>query len=268
MSAESVSNVLPLSLDDVCVRRQGENLLDRVSLEIEGGGRTILVGPNGAGKSLLMRVCHGLLPPTSGRVRCGNGSPMDQRRRRRLAMVFQQPVLLRRSALSNVLHALSVQGVPWRKRDRAAREALSLFQLQAMARRPARMLSGGEQQRLALARAWALSPEIVFLDEPTSALDPTSTQAVEAAVNRFSAAGVTVIMATHDLAQARRLADSVVFMCGGLLLEHGPTERFFHNPRTREAAAFLSGDLVTGPLPRLVEAEAAWQNREAGTAGP
>lgn len=267
MSTVMNPEVLPLALDGVSVSWQGQTLLDRVTLNIPGGGRTILVGPNGAGKSLLMRVCHGLIPPSAGQVRCGNGSPMDPRRRRRLAMVFQQPVLLRRSALSNVLHALSVQGVPWRRRDRAARHALSLFHLEDLARRPARVLSGGEQQRLALARAWALSPEIVFLDEPTSALDPTSTQAVELAVNRFREAGVTVIMATHDLAQARRLADSVAFMCGGLLLEHTPATQFFNNPSTREAAAFLSGELVTGPLPRLVQEEAAWHNREAGTAG-
>jgi len=253
MSARERSPVLPLRLEDVSVVRHGQTLLDRVSLRLEGDGRTLLLGPNGAGKSLLMRVCHGLLAPTAGRVMYGASSLRTVEQRRRLAMVFQRPVLLRRSALANVLHALSVHGVPRRRRGQLAQEALALFSLQHLARRPARVLSGGEQQRLALARAWALAPDVVFLDEPTSALDPTSTQAVEQAVDRFRDAGVTVLMATHDLAQARRLADDVLFMCGGVLLEHTPAEAFFARPRTPEAAAFLRGDLVTGPFPRLVE---------------
>lgn len=253
MSAIATATALPLVLADVTVVRRGQRLLDVASLRIDGGGRTLLLGPNGAGKSLLMRVCDGLLEPTTGRVRWGGIAMLDAPRRRRLAMVFQHPVLLRRSTLGNMMHALSVHGVPWRRRGVVAREALALFSLQHLARRPARVLSGGEQQRLALARAWALAPEIVFLDEPTSALDPTSTQAVEQAVERFREAGVTVVMASHDLAQARRLADSVIFMCGGVPLEHTPAETFFTRPRTREAAAFLRGDLVTGPFPRLVE---------------
>ncbi|WP_440995791.1 ATP-binding cassette domain-containing protein [Arhodomonas sp. SL1] len=244
--------VLPLSLAGITYGHGDQVLLEDVSLRIEGGGNTVLLGPNGAGKSLLMRVCHGLLAPTRGQVRYA-GAPPARGHRRHLAMVFQQPVLLRRSSIANVRHALALHGVPFRHRKAHAQKALAVFQLDHLAHRPARVLSGGERQRLALARAWALSPAVVFLDEPTSALDPASTQSVEQAVTRFRADGVTVVMATHDLAQARRLADEVVFLCGGRVLEHTPAGRFFARPRTREASAFLRGDLLTGPFPRLIQ---------------
>ena len=237
-------SLLPLELEGVTFRHRGQTLLQPVDLRLERHGKTMLMGPNGAGKSLLMRICHGLLRPSAGTVRwAGNGATPEMVRRRQ-AMVFQRPVLLRRTALANVRYALSVQGVPRPQRRQRADEAIERFGLQAIAHRPARVLSGGEQQRLALARAWALRPEILFLDEPTSALDPAAIKAVEEAVEAFQADGTRILMSTHDLGQARRLADDVVFLVNGRLVERAPVGDFFEQPRTREAAAFVQGELV------------------------
>ncbi|MDR5904926.1 phosphate ABC transporter ATP-binding protein [Franzmannia qiaohouensis] len=241
--AESPS-LLPLELQGVTFRHRGLTLLEPMDLRLERNGKTMIMGPNGAGKSLLMRICHGLLRPTSGSVRwAGNGATPETIRQRQ-AMVFQRPVMLRRSALANVRYALSVQGVPRSERRWRADEAIERFGLQPIAHRPARVLSGGEQQRLALARAWALRPEILFMDEPTSALDPTAIKAVEEAVETFHSEGTRIVMTTHDLGQARRLADDVIFLVNGRLVEKAPVREFFEQPQSREAAAFVQGELV------------------------
>jgi tungstate transport system ATP-binding protein len=229
-----------LELRDVTFRRAGKELLARTNLVLGPVGRTVIMGPNGAGKSLLMRLAHGLIRPSQGAIvagRHGAGHP-------RQAMVFQRPVLLRRSAIANVTHALALNGIPRRLRRDRAQQALERFGLAGLAQRPARILSGGEQQRLALARAWVLEPDILFLDEPSSALDPAATKAVEDAINVFHANGTKIVMVTHDLGQARRLADDVVFMCCGRILEHTPAPRFFDTPQTAAATTFLRGDLI------------------------
>lgn len=237
-----MNGLMPLLLSGVCYQAQGMVLLDRVDLVLSQGQRTLVLGPNGAGKSLLLRLCHGLIQPTSGTIRWAGGklSTTDPAARRRQAMVFQRPVLLRRSAAANLAYARSVMG----DRGRSVWEALEAFGLTALADRPARVLSGGEQQRLALARAWICAPEMLFLDEPTASLDPAATRAVEAAVARFHAEGATVVMTTHDLGQARRLADRVLFMAGGRLIEDAPADQFFTQPATAAARSFLAGDLV------------------------
>lgn len=239
------NSLLPLELDRVSFRHQGQNLLQLPSLRLGIAGRTIIMGPNGAGKSLLMRLCHGLLQPSTGTIRwLGRPNASKHELRRRQAMVFQRPVMLRRSAEANVVYALAVQGLSRRESRRRAGEALEHMGLSALAQRPARVLSGGEQQRLALARAWALRPDVLFLDEPTSALDPAATKAVEDAVQIFSQSGTRIVMSTHDLGQARRLADEVIFLCKGKLLEQTPAEQFFNAPNSEEAAAFIRGELV------------------------
>lgn len=241
--AEALS-LLPLELQGVTFRRRGQTLLQPLDLRLERNGKTMIMGPNGAGKSLLMRICHGLLRPTGGSVHwAGNGATAETIRGRQ-AMVFQQPVMLRRSALANVRYALAVQGLPRRERRQRADEAVERFGLQSIAHRPARVLSGGEQQRLALARAWALRPEILFMDEPTSALDPAAIKAVEEAVETFHGEGTRIVMTTHDLGQARRLADEVIFLVNGRLVERAPVREFFEQPYSRQAAAFVQGDLV------------------------
>jgi tungstate transport system ATP-binding protein len=228
-------SILPLRAEGLGFAAGGVPILREVTLTIEAGPPTLVIGPNGAGKSVLLRLLHGLLTPGAGRVTwAGTG--------RRQAMVFQRPVLLRRSVLANVLYPLRLAGIG----DRAARaaEALALVGLAALADRPARRLSGGEQQRLALARAAALAPEVLFLDEPCASLDPAATRAVEEIVATLAARGTKIVMTTHDLGQARRLAGEVAFLHRGQVLEHGPAAQVFSHPATEEAAAFLRGELL------------------------
>jgi tungstate transport system ATP-binding protein len=233
--------ILPLRLEDVAFEADGRRIIDAVSLEIAAGPSTIILGANGAGKSVLMRLMHGLLAPTSGRLAWNEGE--GERVRHRQAMVFQRPVMLRRSALANVVYALELAGVPEGERERQALEALDEVGLRGASHRPARVLSGGEQQRLALARAWALHPEVLFLDEPTASLDPSATREIETVIKAFDAAGTKIVMATHNLGQARRLGDEVVYLSGGRVVERAPVERFFTQPATAEAAAFIKGEL-------------------------
>jgi tungstate transport system ATP-binding protein len=233
--------LLPLRLSEVSFAAGGRAIIDCISLEIEAGQSTIILGANGAGKSVLMRLMHGLLEPTSGRVEWSaqeaRGAPRKQ------AMVFQRPVMLRRSARANVAYALKMGGVAEGQRAPLVREALEGVGLAHLAHRPARVLSGGEQQRLALARAWALHPEVLFLDEPTASLDPSATREIEAVIRAFDAAGTKIVMATHNLGQARRLGDDIVFLDRGRLVERAPVEQFFSKPQSAQAAAFIKGEL-------------------------
>ena len=241
-------STLPLVLEDVVLKREDKVLLGPINLRLEPGGRTVIMGPNGAGKSLLLRLCHGLLQPTSGLVRCGGlGAPTLAGVRRRQAMVFQRPVMLRRSAIANVVYALNRQGIKGRDAQDQAMESLRLVGLETLANRSARVLSGGEQQRLALARAWVLQPEILFLDEPTSALDPAAAQSIEAAIKRFDALGTKIVMVTHNLGQARRLADECLFLAEGRVIEHAPASVFLAQPCSQEAVQFLAGEKGIDP---------------------
>ncbi len=238
--------ILPLELEAVAFEAGGRGLMHDISVRFSAGPRSIVLGPNGAGKSLLLRLCHGLLRPSRGRI-SWHGQPardLDRDTRRRQAMVFQRPVLLRRSALANVAYPLALRGMARGEARARASEALARAGLDGLADRPARVLSGGEQQRLALARAWVTEPEILFLDEPTASLDPAATRAVEELVLQIHRAGTKIVMTTHDLGQARRLAEEVLFLHHGRLIERGPAEAFFAAPRTPEAAAFIRGDLV------------------------
>src|SRR5512134_1217681 len=225
--AEALRMMLPLTLREVSFL----HIIKPLSLEIEAGPSTVILGANGAGKSVLMRLMHGLLAPTSGRIAWN--SPGRQ------AMVFQRPVMLRRSVLANVVYALNVAG----QRADGAMEALREVGLAHLAHKPARVLSGGEQQRLALARAWALHPEVLFLDEPTASLDPSATREIETVIRAFDAAGTKIVMATHNLGQARRLGDEVIYLHQGRVVERASADQFFSQPATAEAAAFIRGEL-------------------------
>jgi tungstate transport system ATP-binding protein len=234
--------IFPLILREVCFEVGGKPLIDHISYACEARPCTMVLGPNGAGKSLLLRLCHGLISPSSGWI-LWNG--LDVRAvRQSQAMVFQRPVLLRRTVDANIRYALSVRGIPRRQRRAIVSEALEQAGLLELSARPARVLSVGEQQRLALARAWALKPQVLLLDEPTASLDPAATQAVETLLGRIHRTGTSIIMTTHDLGQARRLADEVLFLHRGQLLEHGPAAEFFNKPQSQEAAAFLEGRLL------------------------
>jgi tungstate transport system ATP-binding protein len=232
------TSTLPIVFEGVAFAAGGTCILRDLTLAIEAGPPTVLIGPNGSGKTTLIKLAMGLLAPVGGSVRWAQ----PDRAARRQAIVFQKPVMLRRSAGRNVGYALKAAG---RSPDAAAvRQLLDRVGLEPLAGRPARRLSGGEQQRLALARALARDPEVLFLDEPTASLDPAATKAVEDIVARAAAGGVKIVMATHDLGQARRLAGDIVFLARGRLVEHAPAERFFPAPTTPEARAFVAGELV------------------------
>lgn len=232
--------ILPLSLEDMAYAPGGETLLSGVTLRVEAGRRLIVMGANGAGKSLFLRLCHGLIDPSAGRRLWASGEARPEAQ----AMVFQRPVLLRRSVAANLDYPLALRGLTRAARREAVSLTLHRFGLAAMADRPARLLSGGEQQRLALARAWAMRPQVLFLDEPSSALDPSATRIIEEIVAQFSDEGITIVMTTHDLGQARRLGQDVAFLHRGRLIEHRPAADFFAGPETPEARAFLAGDLI------------------------
>jgi tungstate transport system ATP-binding protein len=220
-----------------------KRVIDGIDLAIDSRRITAIMGPNGAGKSVLLRLMHGLIVPTKGEILWA-GRRMDRLTTRRQAMVFQRPVLLRRSVAANVSHALALRGVEREERAIRVDEALKLAGLEGHASRPARVLSGGEQQRLCLARALSLEPDVLFLDEPTSSLDPASTLAIERLLLDAQRRGIKVILVTHDVGQARRLAHDVIFLHHGRVIEHQDAESFFASPQSESARGFLSGGLV------------------------
>ncbi len=248
------SNILPLkpkgrqeagagfliSVDALGYRRGGRSLLDAVSFELSRDpGITVLLGPNGAGKSLLLRLIGGLIRPDSGTIRF---SPDF---RGPIGMVFQKPVLLRRSVRANLLHALAIARISRRERTGMLARLLVAADLTHCAESPARALSGGEQQRLAMARALVGDPGLLLLDEPTASLDPAATAAFEALVCKVAGEGARILLVTHDLHQARRIADDVLFLHKGRIFEHTPATTFFRAPASGEADAYCKGTLLT-----------------------
>jgi tungstate transport system ATP-binding protein len=210
----------------------------QVDLRIAAGERVALIGANGSGKSTLLRVLHGLLRPSAGSVLRDGAT--------RQAMVFQRPFALRMTALSNVALALWLRGTRWRDAKEQALLALGRVGLGAVALRNARTLSGGQLQRLALARAWVLKPQVLLLDEPTASLDPHAKREVEALMADFAASGMTLVFASHNLGQVKRLATRVVYMEQGRVLADLPVHAFFNGPlgqTSREAELFVRGEL-------------------------
>jgi tungstate transport system ATP-binding protein len=234
--------------DRLSLEINGKRLLDHVSFSLPRGEMTAVIGPNGAGKSLLLRLCHGLIRPSSGHLKWTNGDGLTGNavsdRSMHCAMVFQQPVMLRRSARANIEHGLSAIGMGRAESVQRAQAALERFGLSAFSNHPARLMSGGEQQRLAIARAWALSPKVIFLDEPCSQLDPGATRQIEDMLQALVADGMTMMMATHDLGQARRLVQNILFLHRGMLVESNTAEAFFAHPQSSEARRFIAGDLL------------------------
>ena len=232
---------LPINLMEAFILAGEVTILNGVSLTLQPGAPTMLIGPNGSGKTTLLRAAMGLIPLTSGAISWGGRETASAARR---AIVFQRPAMLRRSAEANIRYALNAAGVPRAQHDNRIAELLTLVGLDGFAMRPARRLSGGEQQRLALARALARDPAVLFLDEPTASLDPAATKAIEDIVRAVSARGVKVVMSTHDLGQARRLAGDIVLLHRGRLIEHSAAQDFFAQPKTDEARRFVAGELL------------------------
>jgi tungstate transport system ATP-binding protein len=232
---------LPLTFADVAVQAGATRVLDRISLSIAAGAPTVIIGPNGSGKTTLLRAAMGLLSPARGRITWAGqpAAPVEA-----MAIVFQRPVMLRRSCAANIRYALAAADTHEQGREARTDELLNLVGLERLAGRPARRLSGGEQQRLALARALARGPRVLFLDEPTSSLDPAATQEIEDLVRTISVQGVKVVMTTHDLGEARRLAGDIVLLNKGVVVEQTPSDAFFAGPRSVEGQRFIAGELL------------------------
>jgi tungstate transport system ATP-binding protein len=232
---------LPVRFENVSVLKKDLTILDAITLEIKAGAPTSVMGPNGSGKTTMLRTAMGLEVPDKGKViwgRTDHPPPNSQ------AFVFQRPVMLRRTAAGNLRYALRVAAAPKAHEEARIGELLALVGLQALAGRPARRLSGGGQQRLAIARALALSPTILFLDEPTASLDPASTKAIEDIIRTIAASGIKVVMSTHDLGQARRIAAEIILLHRGRVIESANAAQFFNAPVTREASRFIAGELL------------------------
>jgi len=234
-------DLLPLAVSDLAFEAGGKRIIDRLSFTLASNAVTVLLGPNGAGKSVLLRLLHGLLKPTSGTILWGGKPPSDALRPRQ-ALVFQRPVLLRRSVAANIRFALGLRR--FADREERLQRALELAGLAELARQPARVLSGGEQQRLALARALILDPEVLLLDEPTVSLDPASVQAIEELIGTARRTGIMVVLVTHELAQARRMAEQVMFLNRGRMTEFSPAAQFFDNPASKEGRAYVEGRIL------------------------
>ncbi|MDV7340885.1 ATP-binding cassette domain-containing protein [Terasakiella sp. A23] len=236
--------ILPLEVKDLCFEARGKRLVKDANFTIEAGSRTMILGANGAGKSLMLRLCHGLLDPLKGDVSWNGDTSFSKATRERQAMVFQRPVMLRRTALANIEYALSLRKVPQAEREDRAYSVLKKVGLGRLAQQPARVLSFGEQQRLAMARAWAIDPDVLFLDEPSASLDPSATHSIEETIEAIAAGGATIIMTTHDLGQAKRLGTDVMFLHRGRILEKAKAADFFEEPKNDLAQAFVRGDLL------------------------
>jgi tungstate transport system ATP-binding protein len=232
---------LPVMFVDVRIVARDVTILDQISLRLEAGPPTVLIGPNGAGKTTLLRAAMGLIPATSGLITWGGREFSPPTRR---AIMFQRPAMLRRSVAGNIRYALAAAKMPRAQRNTRVAELIGDVRLAGLERRPARRLSGGEQQRLALARAFARDPAVLFLDEPTASLDPAATKAIEDIVRTIAARGVKVVMSTHDLGQAKRVAGHVVLLHRGRLIESSTADKFFAAPRTDEAKKFIAGELL------------------------
>lgn len=236
--AEPNPTRLIAKLENVVFAAGSRKLVDGLTFSLRNNGITTVMGPNGAGKSLALRLLARLLLPTDGYVHeCGLAA-------RDIALVFQKPVMLRRSVKGNLIHALKLHGVNRRERPERLAELLRMADLEHLSSSPARLLSGGEQQRLALVRALAAQPKLLLLDEPTASLDPQATQAIEKLVLQASNNGTKIVLVTHDIGQARRLAFDVVFLHQGFAHEHSPAETFFTEPQSLEAMAYLKGELL------------------------
>jgi tungstate transport system ATP-binding protein len=228
---------LPIMLENVGVRAGSITIIDGLTLSIAAGPPTVLIGPNGSGKTTLLRLMMGLISPAGGRITWGGRENAPPERR---AIVFQRPVMLRRRAGANIRYAMQ----PAEYDGNRIAELLALVGLSGLEQRPARRLSGGEQQRLALARALARNPDVLLLDEPAASLDPAATKTIEDILRAVAARGVKVIMSTHDLGQAKRLAGEIVLLHRGKVVESGSAADFFAAPRTDAARTFLAGDLL------------------------
>ena len=236
-----MSDLFPLKVEQAVSRRRGKVLVGPVDLTLKARGTTVVIGPNGAGKTSLLRMLHGIARLNAGKITWN--CPQDEAQRRQ-SFVFQTPVMLRRSVRDNLAYPLRVLGTPRAEALQQADDWAERVGLGYAVNRPATVLSGGERQKLAIGRALIRSPDVLFLDEPCSSLDGRATREIEDILQKAAASGTRLIMSTHDMGQARRLASEVLFILGGKVHEFGPATSFFDGPQTAQARAFLRGDIV------------------------
>jgi tungstate transport system ATP-binding protein len=241
MSSRAGSSDLPIRFEQVSIADREVTILDRISLDIEAGPPVVLIGPNGSGKTTLLRAAMGLIAPTRGRITWGGRETSLPARR---AFLFQKPVMLRRSAAANLRYALAAARLPTARRAQRVEELLAMVGLGGLGERPARRLSGGEQKRLALAQALAREPDLLLLDEPTASLDPAAAKVIEDVIRKVAASDIKVVMSTHDLGEARRLAGEIVLMHRGRIIERGRAAEFLNAPQTGEGRTFIAGELL------------------------
>lgn len=247
MMRPSPDSLFPLTVTDLDFSVDGEQLLSGLSFELKGEGCTTILGPNGSGKTLLLRLCHGMLAPTSGSIRWGDATPTQALPSQ--AMVFQLPAMLNRSVRANIDYALRLRRAPRNERPRLVQEAIELCGLAEVAGRNARVLSGGERQKLAIARAWITRPRALLMDEPTSELDPIATREIEFMIQRVVAQGVRVILTTHDMNQVRHLATDILFLEYGRLKTHLPIEDFLNYQGDDIVRSFVAHPARSGVVP-------------------
>ena len=212
----------------------GKSLLSEIDLTIVEGESVVVLGANGAGKSTLLKLCNGLITPSNGSVQT---PPLHQQ-----SLIFQRPALLQRSVLDNVRYVLSVRGIAEPACSEQARRALAACNLSAISNQSARSLSGGEQQRLSLARAWACEPRLLLADEPTANLAPTAMRDVETLLHTVQSGGTTLVLTTHNVAQAKRIARRIIFLDSGKIVEDRPAADFFVSPHSAAARTYLEGE--------------------------
>ncbi|MEM7540646.1 MAG: ATP-binding cassette domain-containing protein [Pseudomonadota bacterium] len=237
----STCSLLPLNLRQATLTLHGTRIIDGIDLSIDEPGCHVILGFNGAGKTFLLRLINGLVNPASGSLSWGVADPDTIRKRQ--AFVFQRPVLLRRTVEANLKFALQAAGINKDQHTRKIASALKDTPLEDKGNRYAPSLSGGERQLLAIVRATIIEPEILLLDEPTSSLDPLTVATIEALLFKAKSEGRTLFLVTHDLGQARRLADHVLFLHCGQIVERSLAGDFFSAPKSAPARAFIDGYL-------------------------
>jgi len=232
-----------LELDKIGKNYRALRALDSMSLKATGGRIIVLIGVNGAGKTTLMRIIAGLEEPTAGDISFNGQNTIAKELRKITTMVFQRTIMFNRSVYDNVAFGLRVRGVKDEEIAEKVPQALRLVGLTNFEKRNAKKTSGGEQQRIALARAFVLFPQILLLDEPTANLDPNNATIIERAITSRRKDDEIIIMATHNLAQARRLADEIVHIYNGRIVERSNPDEFFNDPKSDITKKFINGEL-------------------------
>ena len=233
--------MFPLITENLVVKFEGKHILGPINLKIDKGDIAVILGPNGSGKTSLLRALHGILKPKEGTVRW---SCLETESIRKQMFVFQTPIMLRRSVFENLTYPLLLRKISKEQVNYQAARWLDRIDLRTSMQVPATRLSGGEKQKLALARALITEPEMLFLDEPCASLDGKTTYEIESLLQSCVANGTTIMMSTHDIGQAKRLAKNIYFLNKGILESIQPAKTFFIKPLSRNASKFIAGDIV------------------------